>query len=381
MKKHISELIFESINRGKVLKKLIPHPLKYAEFSSLSERCTAKIDSIIRELESLQEEINTTHDECELRYIYRQYRICYRELDWIEHSGVTVLKFENESMVYLNKLLFKICREINLPLGIPNIASFSNKYYYYVPLTNVIFVPLAESEFLLHLPDIYHELGHYVSHKKDELSLKEINSAYINCINIVTQYYTKQLEQRMLTNCPQTIKINTMIIHRLWKENWFEEFFCDVFATCLMGSAYAWAHMHLISKYGHNVCEFNITQNTSHPSDESRLRIMLICLEKLGFSDEAKKIKSKWKENLLVKNSHPEPQYHEAYPDELLNLISEKLIEGIKRTSLTLVKKGDDSDTISNLINNAWGDFWKENETFRVIELEYIKKIKGLVLN
>jgi hypothetical protein len=61
---------------------------------------------------------------------------------------------------FVNKLVFEICNEINYPLPTPVASCLSQKYYHIYPDFNLLCIPLLESEFLLHIPYIYHEICH-----------------------------------------------------------------------------------------------------------------------------------------------------------------------------------------------------------------------------
>jgi hypothetical protein len=55
-----------------------------------------------------------------------------------------------------------IAEELMFPLPAPVVScqSHFSSYFHAFPGLNVLRVPLKEGHFLLHLPDLYHELGH-----------------------------------------------------------------------------------------------------------------------------------------------------------------------------------------------------------------------------
>ena len=61
---------------------------------------------------------------------------------------------------FLNRLITGVCNEISYPLITPVISQMSQDYFHIYSDFNLLCLPLIESRFLLHLPDIYHELCH-----------------------------------------------------------------------------------------------------------------------------------------------------------------------------------------------------------------------------
>lgn len=154
------------------------------------------IDTNIEQLKFLFEELEK-RDENDVRDLFREIRVCARAIELVEYFGISALRFESQDIGYLNNLIFKIHKEIKLPLNPPSVACISTKYYYFHPFTNVIFVPVGESRFLLHLPDVFHEIGHEVlSEKESELSLRKISESYQTAIRAITGYYGRLMKKR-----------------------------------------------------------------------------------------------------------------------------------------------------------------------------------------
>lgn len=242
MKEYLKAAILEQINRGLYLKKLIPHPLKYTELSSLADRCGRIIDDNVQQLKYFLQELDK-RNENDTRDIYRGFRICARYIELIEYFGISALYYQTPELGYLNKLIIKIHREINLPLTPPSVACISTSYYFFNRFTNVIFVPIGESNFLLHLPDLFHEIGHEVLYNKEKaLRLEKVNECYKKAIGLITKYYKDLLSRKMRETGPEEIPRTIIHIHSQWKNYWVEEFFCDLFACFTLGPAYAWSH-------------------------------------------------------------------------------------------------------------------------------------------
>jgi len=382
MKDYLKAIVMEQMNRALCLKNLI-HPLRYQELSGLAERCTNIIDSIIDRLRLLPEELKN-RDEDDVRDILREIRRRVREIEMVESFGISALYYVNDEIRYMNKLIFRIHNEIDLPLSQPSVACISTKYYYFHPFTNVIFVPVGESNFLLHLPDAFHEIGHYVLYNKENtLRLEEVNNRYNMAIKRTTDYYQDLLTKKIRETGPPEIPRLIMHIHSQWKEYWINEFFCDLFALYTLGPAYAWSHLHLTIKKSDNIYEFSTILPQTHPSDDSRMKMLLIGLEKLGFDSEATSILSKWNSMPLVLNTNPIVEYQYAYPEDLMKVVAELFLIGLKDGKFSIISPTKleklNPESIIRILNEAWTLFWNNPDEFRDWEEKCIKKLKSTV--
>jgi len=380
MKEYLKATITEQINRGLYLKKLIPHPLQYPELETLAERCSKIIDENVAYLKSLLQELEN-RGEKDLRDIYRGFRTCARQIELVESYGIPALYYVTPEIGYLNKLIFKIHQEINLPLTPPSVACISTNYYYLHSFTNVIFVPLGESNFLLHLPDVFHEIGHEVFYNKgNELRLKKVNENCHEAIRIITKYYRELLARKIRETGPPGIPKIIKYFHSQWKDYWMEEFFCDLFACYTLGPAYAWSHLYLTTKKTEDA--YSLSQK--HPSDDSRMKMLLLGLRKLGFSSEAESLQSKWNNLPLIANIEPIVEYQYAYPIELMEEVSDLFLEGLRESGFSIVSpeklENLNQNSIIKLLNEAWKTFWKDPVTFRKWEEKAVEKLKSLML-
>jgi hypothetical protein len=379
MKDYLEALITEQINRSLTLIKLIVYPLKYSELGGLAERCKIILDNRSQFLKVLRQELKK-REEDDLRDIFRDIRICTRDIALVEYYGIPALRYQTEEIGFLNKLMFKIHEEMRLPLPPPAVCCIATEHYFLNLFTNVVFAPLSESEFMLHLPDFYHEVGHYVlENRESELRLKVIKENYELSFLEITEYYDDLLKRTRRDYGPPEIHIAIERIHSQWK-NWLIEFFCDLFALYTVGPAYAWAHLHLTAKRSDDIYELSFLQFQKHPSDESRMRILIFGLKNLGFNEEAKKILSRWSE-LSRYWGEPKSEYQYAYPDILLKKISELILDGLRRAGVLVVSSktltDEDGQSIRAILNSTWNIFWKsERDDFRKLEEKNLKILR-----
>jgi hypothetical protein len=381
MKKYFDSVIVEQINRAHALKGLIRAPVHVPELSGLHERCTSLLNNQIQGLADLREELER-REESDLRDIFRDIRLAARDISLVEYYGIPALHSQSKEAAFLNRVAFKISQEILLPIPPPAICHLSTEYYRSSIFTNVIFTPMGESRFLMHLPDIYHEIGHCVlGNAESEEKLKVVRDGRTDAFVKITEYYNQLRKEQRRTSGPDEILFAIGRIHSHWRM-WLEEFLCDLFALYTAGPAYAWAHLHLTLKKSDNIHELSILTQ-SHPSDEARMRILLIGLRNTGFTEEASKIEQQWLE-VTKFFSAPQSEYQYAYPDEMLNEIASSFRDALKRSGFSLFTptmfQDEKTDQVRKLLNKSWQLFWKmKPEDYRKWEEEEIAKLGGSI--
>jgi len=141
--------------RAKLLLHKIPRNLP-REFHLLEQRSRDRIHQV---LDDLKKNIDNKTPALRLRALRR----AVRELDHLETVGIAALnRADLHEEVWLNELIWRITQEISYPLLPPVVTSLSHSYFQIYTDLILLRMPLAEGSFLLHLPDLYHELAHPV---------------------------------------------------------------------------------------------------------------------------------------------------------------------------------------------------------------------------
>lgn len=381
MKTYFEAIIIEQIDRALHLKKMVPSPLQYSELSGLKDRCGCIIDSIVADLRLLKQKLNNNYED-NIRIVIRELRRCTRELELVESYGISPLNFQSKEMEYLNKLVFKIHQEINYPLPHPSVACLSTQYYFFNPFTNVIFIPFGESEFLLHIPDMFHELGHGIlSSNQNELKLQKLNEKYKMIINEITKYYQELFSRKKRETGPPDFLFIIKLMHSNWKTYWVNEFFCDLFALFTLGPAYVYSHLHLSTKKSKNIYQFSSILPQTHPSDDARMNMLIIGLKLLKFNKQPDDVLLKWQGMPYVSSSQPPSEYQYAYPKDLMEKISSLLLKGLKETNIPIIHPNKlnslENNDIRKLLNDAWNKFWEDPTKYRSWEEKEISKLKA----
>lgn len=140
----------------------------------------------------------------------------------------------------------------------------------------------------------------------------------------------------------------------LWQASWIEEFTCDLVGTYMTGAAYAWTNLKLLST-GHGSTKI-YEYSESHPADEARMRIIILMLDKLGLSDDKKKVEEAWNIFLRDTETFKTNEYALLYPQKLLQLIVDEFFAFHQNADLAsypeLIKSGKLS--VSQILNDAW---------------------------
>lgn len=375
MNTYLIAIITETIERAEYLKTKIKLPLEYPELTGLANRCIKILNDQIFYLKKIIE----AQDEYPERSAWRNTRDCIRNIEMIEKWGIPALYYQKKDVGILNKITFSIHQEINLPLEPPPVSILSTDYYYTAPVVDVIFVPLSESGFLLHLSDLYHEIGHYVSNYKTEMKLEKIGKVYLDAYEEIFEVFEKSIAKRSRERGPEKTLLQLKNFLNNW-EYWLEEFFCDLFAIYLLGPAYAWSHLHLVTKKNLNIYHLDVMSEQTHPADEARIQIMLDGLKLLGFDSACGEIESKWRE-VMKAWGDPPIEYLDAYPRYLLTKIANQILGGMKETGFTIISPeilaNDNSNAIRAILNEAWENFWKlEPHEFREWEIKKLKELE-----
>lgn len=372
---NIEALIDQASYRTKVLRGKIKHPLLSAEFTGLQSRCEHRLEDIANRLQYLAEDSDVKEEKnCIIRI--RLLRRVIRELSILEGSGIAALNRPNEDDVLLNKILFQIHKEIKYPLNLPTVTCLSQNYFVVNPSIGLLSVPLAESDSLLHLPDLYHELGHPILVAKDNPKSESFQAEYTKFNGkVLTAFLNRRNEIVRQTGPKDYHLFQVNVLVQSWIKYWSMEFFCDLFATYTLGPAYAWSHWYLTVLNDADPYEIRINQVSSHPPDHARMEVMLMALDMLGHNVDAVKIKNIWNDLLRITGSKPNELYRKACPKYLLELAAVHSFEAVKAIGCCLADNNA-KGRIYELLNNAWKEYWLEPQEYLSWEKTQLNKLR-----
>lgn len=372
MKYYLNATFLEAIERAKKMKTKFPNQLNLY-IQSLAKVCQTKIDDVIDELDYFKNN-EAYQNEKNQKSLLSKLKELISILDILENVVVAAInRFDENDDEKVNKLVQKICKEINYPLLPPTVTCLSQEYYRIFPDFNLLCLPLLECEFLLHLPDLYHELGHPLlteeNNPKNEKYKKQL-SKFISHVNL---YY-----RNLINDAERNNDIQYVEFYRKWKSywiNWAIEFFCDLFGTYTVGPAYAWAHLHLTAKRGGNPFDVKkFGDYSSHPNDEARMIVQCFALDLLGFQEEKNKILKQWTAFKKIIPYQEEDAFEMAYPNELLEFCAVIGLQAAKDIGCTIASKSNQGQ-IYQMLNQSWVNFWDDAESYFEWEANELKKI------
>ena len=363
------------IKRAASLKGEIPRPPRLW-FQRLASQCCGKIDSAIAELKQLRDDPDLKDSEAEpLRLL--EFRRLAAQIDRVENAAIAAMARSSDEEAAVNRLLDEMTQEIIYPIEFPTVSLLSQNYFYISTDFQLMCIPLKELHFLLHFPDIYHELAHPLFHVENDPRVKAWLEAYNNVQVAVSAHFTKQIVKLESDRMPDSIRQGVAAAYQNWQCQWMEEFFCDLFGIFSVGPAYAWAHLHLHAERGRN--SFQLPRfSSSHPADAPRMVMMLEALCLLKEEKAAKAIDSKWQSLLAVAGYSEPPDFHRYYPKHLLQICAKEAYAGFIGVGCK-PWPGAGTDRVRRILNEAWSRFWaspKNYATWKKRCLKHCFKVK-----
>ncbi len=360
--------------RAKHLLKHIPIGLP-REFQLLEQRCRNEISEIIDSIENLRS-ANLFHNTNIQSDLLRILRKTVGKLDHLELVGIAALNRANQVDAFLNQLLDNIRQEINYPLLPPVITTLSQGYFYIYTDLNLLCVPPGEAEFILHLPDLYHELAHPIIEEKLDPKVQSFRNQLHDTINYVHLYLLQELQKEKRRRSPPEYSYYLESWIRSWA-NWGTEFFCDLFALFTLGPAYAWANIHLCAKRSSDFFRIPYFSKSTHPPDDARMRTMILALRRSEYHEVAQNIEARWADLINISGTSPCPQYFRCFPDHIIKRIVQSAYCGTQQIGSRIASRNT-SDPIHSLLNEAWLEFWKNPKEYSIWEKATVGKLRTI---
>ncbi len=374
IERYLDAAIRQTQERATLLKAKIPQPVKAMELVALQRLCEARIDDIISQLDYLLSDRTILMKELAKERI-RMFRRSLGELSQLETTAIAALNRVNEDDIFLNKLVFQIHREINYPLSPPTVTCLSKDYFSINPALYLLEVPLAESDFLLHLPDLYHEIGHLLISTTNNPKVEPFQIELGKFLMTIAHHFETERAANLRATGP-TKYFSQVLDHleRCWI-HWATEVFCDLFAVYTLGPAYAWAHFHLTAGYEGDPYDVRLGRFMSHPPDQARMETMLIALDLIVFNRDAEDIHQMWDALVRSIGAVRTSMYHKACPQQILEQAAIHALEGTKKIGCRIVS-AKTTGLVHDLLNTAWQKFWAEPNQYHGWEREAITKLK-----
>lgn len=372
MEEYLEGAIRHAIWRGEYLLSLIPSDLS-REFHALAQKCT---DEITKNISGLRKTLND-RDPGRLAAKHRSYCRAARILDEYELLAISALSRSDKSDRRITRLIDKIRLEIRHPLPVsPAVASLSPDYFEMYADLNLLRVPLSAENFLLHLPDLYHELAHPLLVQENMYpQVKPFKRALLQSYMGVSAYLHSEIEKSEYRRETDAFRYPLRVWEKCWAEGWLVEFLCDLYATCTVGPAFGWAHLHLCAKRSETLFRVPSYVPSSHPSDNARMEVILMALGHIGFSREAEEIQDRWSNLVDLHGEAAEPEYRLCYPRSLLMEIMDEAFKAIRDMKVRIAFP-DTTDFVHTVMNQAWKEFWRDPAAYVEWEKQAVGRLR-----
>ncbi len=375
IERYINAAIRQAQERAKILKGKISQTLQAPELIALHQTCQDRIDQTINDLEVLLTDPIITRKDL-VRERIRLFRRILADLALLETTAIAALTRFHEDDIALSKIVFHIHQEINYPLPPPTVTCLSREYFSINTSLRLLEVPLAESDFLLHLPDLYHEIAHPLIATRNNPRIAPYQTEYGKFLALVTHHFESERAANIRSTGPKEYFRHALdLLEYFWIRGWANEIFSDLFAVYTLGPAYAWAHFHLTAGRDVDPYDVQFAAVMSHPPDQARMEATLIGLDLIGFKKQAVEIQQKWEALIKATGVKPTPMYRRACPKELLERAAIHAYEGINKIGCHIVHNGT-SNPIHDLLNTAWEHFWANLDAYHAWERNAIAKLK-----
>ena len=205
MLEYVNGAIMESIERARMLKTKFPHAKNSSiYFEPLTAKAYLEIDRIIQDLLYLFQDVDYSKPT-NVQEKFSKLKSIIGELQVLENVIVAAINRQSADDDYVNKLVRKICIEVNYPLPIPVVSGLSQQYYQIFPYYNLLNIPWLEADFLLHLPDLYHELGHPLL-SLDNPKVERYREAWGKFNRDMKKHFNEEINRKILNKSGPTEK-------------------------------------------------------------------------------------------------------------------------------------------------------------------------------
>jgi hypothetical protein len=361
---YLQASIGQLLERARGLQMSIARP-KAREFHALWQLCRDQLNTVILGLEALLKDPRYKAAPAQSLRL-RDYKRRVKDLDLLENIAFAALIRANTEDEKMTRLVGNIADEINYPLIPPVVSCQSQFYFQAYPLFNLLSVPQKEVDFLLHLPDLHHELGHFVLVEENNPQIDGFQKAHEKSLADALTYLFN-----LKTQPSRGPKQDTAILpiwETCWVNAWMTEFYCDVFGVCSSGPAYGWAHFHLCTKRGGDPFHVERSPFSSHPSDEARMIVILDALTELGHGAQAASIEQNWKTLLGIGGYKATPEFGRCYDRNLLKTIAKSSVSGYRTIGCSPSSSLKGKAKIYDALNEAWSRFWADPSQYAAWE-------------
>lgn len=285
----------------------------------------------------------------------------------IEDSSLLILKRCSDPDRLLSAILKRICLEVGYKDPPPLCGALSFQYFQALVGMDIVMTPQTQAGDLLSLPDLYHELAHFVV-------FRQRANFQLRALTVIHRFFENTLRKAKQQGLPGASLDGIRDNHALWSGDWLVEFVCDMIATFWCGPAYGWANLRLSATRGDPYPEVS-----THPADDARRLGIDRMLRLISEATAADEINEKWEELKRLSPSSQPPGYAKRYPPQLLAQLAFEVFEACRQSGFLSYKEQKErgaSGSVLNTIDDAWRVFVGDAERFAEHATEALKDLR-----
>jgi hypothetical protein len=262
-------------------------------------------------------------------------------------------------------LLSQICREVGYRDTPPLCGALSFQYFQALMETDIIMTPQGQASELLALPDLYHELAHFVV-------FRQRPALEVPVLAIIHKYFADAMRKGRQQGSPQATIDAVARNALLWTSLWHVEFACDMVATYWCGPAYGLANLRLSATRGDPYQD-----SGTHPADDARKTGIECILKLAGESAAAAEVDRMWQDLKRLSPSVQPGGYTKRYPVRLLELVAQCVYQecaglGFRRFS----QHQSGGAIVGGAIARAWEAFQRDAARYAAYEALEIQALR-----
>ncbi|HTV40746.1 MAG TPA: hypothetical protein VMF08_09235 [Candidatus Sulfotelmatobacter sp.] len=284
----------------------------------------------------------------------------------VEDSSLLILKRCSQEDRFLSALLQQICREVGYKDPAPLCGALSFQYFQALMGMDIIMTPQTQASELLALPDLYHELAHFVLFRRR-------SDFEVPLLGLIHKFFADAIRKGKQQGLPKASLEIIRDNHALWTSSWHVEFACDMVATYWCGPSYGLANLRLSATRGDPYQD-----SATHPADDAR-RAGIECILKLaGDSKAASEIDRAWLDLKRLSPSVQPPGYAKRYSTRLLEKLAESIYTACSKAGFKRFadQRTQASAVVCRTVSEAWDAFQRDATTFPAFESSAIAKLK-----
>jgi hypothetical protein len=285
----------------------------------------------------------------------------------VEDSSLLILKRCSQEDRFLSALLQQICCEVGYKEPAPLCGALSFQYFQALMGMDIIMTPQTQASELLALPDLYHELAHFVLFRRR-------TEFEVPLLGLIHKFFADAIRKGKQQGLPEASLEIIEENHGLWTGSWHVEFACDMVAAYWCGPAYGLANLRLSATRGDPYQD-----GSTHPADDAR-RAGIECILKLaGESQASDEIDGMWHDLKRLSPSAQPAGYSKRYSMRLLEQLAKCVYDACVKAGFRglAAQRQSENAFVSRTVSDAWKAFQHDAGAFPTFESSAIERLKS----